>query len=357
MKTQKFRKLFYESLEARNLLASLTDPQAIPYVQDFSVLPIQGWEYNFTEEGRIRIYDGRLRMDDTTGNNTYSQNEAILHLNLLGAKNVELTGYHKNLKDETHSGDGIAVSNDGITWTKITAFDVTNTGVFAVDLDSIGVPFSDDFRIKLMQFDNYYASYDGREWDDISVEEIIPPTPQTLPYTQDFITKPNRSEGWEYVSTNEGRIKVVDGRLRMDDVTGNTTYSQNYAILRLEPTSNAQLTGNHWNLSDETHSGDGISTSNDGVTWVDAQINLSSGSFSVVLPPGATHVRFEQYDNYSANSDGREWDNLLIEELVPPTPQMLPYTQDFVGLPGRAEGWEYISTNEGRIQVVHLFTE
>ena len=57
-----------------------------------------------------------LRMDDQTGNSTYSQNAAILHVDLAGQSGVQLYGNHWNLADESHSGDGIAVSPDGETW-------------------------------------------------------------------------------------------------------------------------------------------------------------------------------------------------------------------------------------------------
>ena len=47
-----------------------------------------------------------------------------------------------------------------------------------------------------------------------------------VPYMQDFsLGKPGGAEGWEYYSNNEGRIEVVGGRLRMDDILGNATFS------------------------------------------------------------------------------------------------------------------------------------
>ena len=117
---------------------------------------------------------GRLRMDDRTSNSTYSQNEAILHLDLLGQSNVQLSGNHWNLSDEAHPGDGIAISANGVTWHKVTAFNVSSTGAFLVDLDAAiaaaGISYTSDFRIKFQQYDNSSASADGREWDDIRVE-------------------------------------------------------------------------------------------------------------------------------------------------------------------------------------------
>ena len=155
-----------------------------PYMQDFSAgkpgSP-QGWGYYSTYEGQISVENGRLRLDDRTSNDVYSQNEAILHLDLLGQSNVQLSGNHWNLSDETHSGDGIAISNDGVTWHIVAAFDVSSTYSFIVDLDAAvaaaGISYTSDFRIKFQQYDNDPAPTDGREWDNIRVEIVTPPVP------------------------------------------------------------------------------------------------------------------------------------------------------------------------------------
>jgi len=207
---------------------------------------------------------------------TYSQNEAILHLDLQNQSGVVLTGKHWSLSDEDHDGDGISISDDGVTWQPV----VVAVGQFRMALPPTTT------QVKFRQYDNYPADSDGREWDDIRIEREVPPTPQMLPYTQDFTTLSGRAEGWEYVSTKEGRIQVMNGRLRMDDTTGNTTYSQNEAILHLD------LQGS------------------DGVTWQSVVVGL--GSFEVALPPTTIRVKFMQYDNYPADSDGREWDNIEI---------------------------------------------
>ena len=67
----------------------------------------------------------------------------------------------------------------------------------------------------------------------------LPPTPQVVrlgqPCVQTFSTgMPGSAEGWEYSSTDEGRITVASGRLRMDDMIDNSVYSQNEAILHLD---------------------------------------------------------------------------------------------------------------------------
>jgi hypothetical protein len=147
-------------------------------------------------------------------------------------------------------------------------------------------------------------------------------------------------EGWEYYSDNDGRIAVVGGRLRMDDKVGDTTLSVNEAILHVNLTgkTNVTLTLDHWSLSDESHTlplnftghykGDGISLSVDGTNWVkitDLAGSFTNQSFSLdavlqqaKIAAGSSDVsdvqiKFQQYDNYPALSDGREFDNIRIK--------------------------------------------
>jgi hypothetical protein len=166
------------------------------------------------------------------------------------------------------------------------------------------------------------------------------PLTQSVPYSQDFSAgQPGSSGGWEYYSDNEGRIAVVSGRLRMDDTVGNATYSLNEAILHLNLTgkTNVTLTLDHWSVVDETNTlpdsfvghykGDGISLSVDGINWVkvtDLTVNFTNQSFNLdavlqqaKIAAGSSDVsnvriKFQQYDNYPAPSDGREFDNIWV---------------------------------------------
>ncbi len=65
--------------------------------------------------------------------NSYSLNEAILHVDLTGKTNVTLTLDHTSVADENdalpssftghYKGDGIALSVDGINWITVTRLD------------------------------------------------------------------------------------------------------------------------------------------------------------------------------------------------------------------------------------------
>jgi hypothetical protein len=314
-----------------------------PYVQDFSSgIPAgsQGWELYSTHEGRIAVVNGRLRMDDRVNNRTYSQNEAILHVDLVGQSHAQLSGRHWRLRDVTDSGDGIAISADGVTWHPVTAFNPASTGAFLVDLDAAvaaaGISYTSQFQIKFQQYGNRPATRNGREWDDIKVELVPPPTPQVVrlgqAYFQDFSSGiPGRLQGWEFLSSNEGRISLVDGRLRMDDRVNNRTYSHNEAILHVDllGQSNVRLSGNHWNLRDRADSRDGIAISADGVRWhrVSAFDLASTGPFLVDLDAAIAaaginytsdfRIKLEQYGNRPAPRNGREWDDILVELVGP----------------------------------------
>lgn len=171
-------------------IESTPEPQPVrpgqPYTQDFSSgkpTPAQGWQYYSDNEGRIEVVNSRLRGDDQTGNDTYSLNEAILHLDLAGQSDVQLRVDHWVLSDEEHTlpvtftghhnGDGGAMSADGITWYSLQQ-DFSTSGTITVDLDDAigraGIEYTSNFRIKFQQFDNDPAPDDGRELDNVYVE-------------------------------------------------------------------------------------------------------------------------------------------------------------------------------------------
>ena len=373
--------------------------QSLPYTQDFSSGKpdsAAGWEYfSDTVEGRIQVTAGqRLRMDDTTADNISTLNEAILHIDLTGKTNVTLILDHWSLSDENtplldsfsghYKGDGIALSVDGINWVKVT--DLTGNFTeesFALDaiieLAKVAAGSNDvsNVRIKFQQYDNYPADTDGREFDNIKVTTN---TVQSLPYSQDFESGvlPSNAAGWEYFSnTTAGRIQVTAGkRLRMD-TSENNVYTLNEAILHVDLTGKANiiLTLDHWSLGDENtplldnftghYKGDGIALSVDGINWVkvtDLTGDFTEESFAldaiIELAKAAAgsddvsdvRIKFQQYDNYPADSDGREFDNIKVISKIA---QSVPYTQDFeAGLPELKDGWEYYSsTEDGRIQV------
>jgi hypothetical protein len=385
----------YDGREFDNISVIASIAQAVPYTQNFTAgkpTTAQGWEYYSDNEGQINVVGGKLRLDDSVDNWTYSLNEAILHVNLTGKSNVKLTLDHTSISDENeallasftghYKGDGIALSVDGTNWIRVTSLTTSFTGqVF--DLDSIialaktaaGSTDVSDVRIKFQQYDNSYSPYDGREFDNISVTAG---NAQPIPYSQNFTAgKPTTAQGWEYYSDNQGQINVVGGKLRLDDSVDDWTYSLNEAILHVNLTgkTNVTLTLDHTSISDENeallasftghYKGDGIALSVDGINWIrvtNLTTSFTGQTFALdsiialaKTAAGSTNVsdvriKFQQYDNSYSPYDGREFDNIQVTGLAI---QSVPYTQDFTaGKPTTVQGWEYYSDNQGQINVV-----
>ncbi len=115
-----------------------------------------------------------LAMDAIT-NGTYVQNEAWLRLDLAGKSDVDLTFWWKEHSDETHSQDGVFLSDNGGTdFVKVR--DLTGTSTYtqiAMDIDALaasnGLSLTNTFVIKFQQYDNYGLTTDGMTFDDINV--------------------------------------------------------------------------------------------------------------------------------------------------------------------------------------------
>ena len=173
---------------------AVTAPASFPFVEDFSsgTLPAGPWEYYSTGTGRIQVVSEALRMDSSV-DQTYGLNEAVLHVDLSHSTEVSLLFDHENPSgdDEFHSdglsagdvftephrnADLVAFSDDGIQWCVLTLLD--SSGSFVYDLTSAvadaGMTLSSNFQIKFQQYDNYAWSTDGREFDNIMLSPGVP---------------------------------------------------------------------------------------------------------------------------------------------------------------------------------------
>ncbi|MEJ2647448.1 MAG: NF038122 family metalloprotease, partial [Sedimentisphaerales bacterium] len=253
------------------------------------------------------------------------------------------------------SNNSISAGAD-IDWTADTRakFFSIDGGATVIETFSTGVNFGDGYENSHWKDNLGFGVMDptiaSSEFLDVTVSDVTAwdvigwdlasPSVQQIPYSQDFSSSmPDTSAGWEYYSSNEGRIQVVDGRLRMDDFGENYSYSLNEAILHLDLTgkTNITLKLDHSRLADEStalpsefmdhYNGDGISLSIDGTHWV--RITNLSGSFTnqsflldTIIEQAKTaagsedlsdvRVKFQQYDNTLSPNDGREFDNILI---------------------------------------------
>lgn len=125
-------------------------------------------------------------MMDVTTNNNFNLNEAVWNVDLTGISSPTLSFYHAEWTDEENplpvmftgsvNGDGVSISDDGVTWHRI--FNPSNqaTGVWvrqSVDLTaaatSAGITLGANFQVKFQQYDNFSLATDGRGFDEIAI--------------------------------------------------------------------------------------------------------------------------------------------------------------------------------------------
>ncbi len=179
--------------ETKTGYITITDP---PVGGDYATLPYSTgfesgtfdpyWSNSSTNNGRILLttantpHSGSYHMTmDCSSNGTYSYNEAWLHLNLAGEGQVDLNFWWKDFSDETHSPDGVYISDDGgANFTKIQdlnggSYTNNSWSEWNIDIDAVaaanGISLNSTFVIKFQQYDNYMATTDGMAFDDIAV--------------------------------------------------------------------------------------------------------------------------------------------------------------------------------------------
>ncbi len=110
---------------------------------------------------------------------TYATNEALLHLDLSGETQVEMSLYFKDFGDSDDNVDGIYFSdNGGSTFTLVdeidpTAFTDETWNNRILDVDALaaanGLSLTSTFVIKILQYDDDYINFKGFAYDEIQV--------------------------------------------------------------------------------------------------------------------------------------------------------------------------------------------
>ena len=175
-----------------------------------------GWSTSSTTpDGRIQILDQFAAGEgdfalymDTTNSGFENQNEAIWTVDLTTVDTPFLNFYYASFNDEntelpvsfngTINGDGVSVSQDGVTWYTVHTDSVTRAGEwnqFSLRLDqfaeTVGIELTSTFQIKFQQYDDDLLGSDGRAYDGISI-------------TSDAI-----SEDWYSFELNEGEVSTI----------------------------------------------------------------------------------------------------------------------------------------------------
>ncbi|MBF0452953.1 MAG: hypothetical protein HQK75_19790, partial [Candidatus Magnetomorum sp.] len=312
-----------------------------PYSQTFTQhMPASGWEFNYWAYGRIQQTAGLMRMDSIQ-DNTYSLNEAILHIDLSSAKNINLSFFQKSIASDIctslperytnpFNGDGVSISNDGYTWYRLMdSSDLMTDALgknYTLNLSefesAIQANYDKDFhlnrltQIKFQQYGNRTYPSGGREWDNIVVTSDPKPVIQFQQFT--------------HMVANDGSLYIPVMR------TGNldTTVSVDYA----------------------TQEGKAI-----------ANQDYAESSGKLVFMPGEAtqYIKvtiladiFRNQDvyfflNLSNPSDGMSLGNIQTSQISISCHQIMTqsYEQSFdLFMP--ASGWQYYSSDShGRIQV------
>jgi hypothetical protein len=149
-----------------------------------------------TPNGRIQVSDAfgtaagtfALLMDTTVAG-PFNLNEATLTVDLSAFTDATLRFFHADFNDEENplppnfigsfNGDGVAISDDGVTWHTILSAPALPVGVWeevevdlAAEAAAAGMTLGPNFQIKFQQYDNFPLLTDGRGYDEISIESV-----------------------------------------------------------------------------------------------------------------------------------------------------------------------------------------
>jgi len=170
------------------------------YELEYTGIPYYCYFYNSTLDkywgtfssgayGRVQVTSGyspksspyHLTMDVSTSG-SYCRNEAKLRLNLSGEHSVYLSFFWKHFNDETHSDDGIYLSdNGGASFVKVFDFNPSGTPSQTWKFQQLdiyglaranGLRMTDTFVIKFQQYDDYPIPSDGIAIDDVEVADV-----------------------------------------------------------------------------------------------------------------------------------------------------------------------------------------
>jgi len=323
----------------------------IPYIMDFENGLDKNWRiYPDSTYGRVLVttendpYNGNMHLTmDSNTNGHYATNSAELHLNLTDKNRIILDFYWKEFNDETHTEDGVFLSDDnGNNYTKVYSLSGgSGWENIVLDLDSLitvnNLEYNNNFIIKFQQKDNYSITSDGFAFDEVKVYSMY----SSLPYSTGF--ESGLDDYWTTESTTaHGRVQVTTANnphwgikhLTMDvDSLSNTSINRADLYLDLEDMSNVQLVFYWKDYKDQYENYDGIYFSEDGGNnftkiydlngqlytydkWAKYTINVSTLAANASLHLTSQFViRFQHYGDRPIASGGFAFDDISIDGL------------------------------------------
>lgn len=375
----------------------------IPYYTGFENGLDSCWQMiSSNAAGRIRIdtvCDARygtasLSLDQNVSG-TYARNEAWLRADLRGKQRVILRFWWREFGDENSEEDGVYFSEDGGDhFEKVTEFKGSFEAwtQYVLDVDKLaalkGLKLTEAFVIKFQQYDNWYTicsnptGGDGFAFDEIELfEDTTWNTQATIPYATGF------DQGFEPCwslnsSHNLGRIVATGaygpfagGYHLMMDVSTGSNYNFNTADLRMNLLGiTTPVLSFHWkSLGNENHAESGVYFSDDAgntftrvmslsdtnTYWSDKHLNIDALTQAYGLTAGNDFiVRFAQYDNQPAASDGMGFDSVMVRSFNQPLIGLWPIAMSYAVDTGHTGTKDFWIINPGgsslTIDSIHL---
>lgn len=142
------------------------------------------WRTNVTNNGRVMVATGyprtgsySLLLDDDTPGGQYSLAQAFLAVDLSDSPAPHrLSFWWREFDDENHVEDGVFISNDELTWSRVISFEdgPTSYTKSVINLNAEAAArnynFDEPVYIKFQGYDDYPISSDGFTIDDVSID-------------------------------------------------------------------------------------------------------------------------------------------------------------------------------------------
>lgn len=112
---------------------------------------------------------------DSSASSTYETSQLTTSVNATNYGALRLTYSIRNVGEEAHTQDGVFISNDGTTWTKVDTYPAiattfsTRTVNLSAAAAAAGIVPGATFRVRFQQYDNSPLPSDGMAIDDVSI--------------------------------------------------------------------------------------------------------------------------------------------------------------------------------------------